>query len=386
MSSPSSTPPLRLSAQDRLLAEQFFAEPDCPPSPSSYRPVSQYSIPRTVSRPGSWADFASDSEPEVELHCLPALRAISDVFPEGPLSGPANHQAQAQVHQSSSESTCVGDTESDFKSPQPSIITLSEESSASGSRSTDFDLYDGSSDDITSTTSEEQSLRRSRRSGFYGTPPTSATLSLSHSTDSGEPSPQSIFPLTPLSHASINSDLLDNPWLLLADELGRDGPPVGGLSLPGGFEPRRLSVVEEVDEEEEQRIERVRRSLSVAVAAAAMRRNKPLPAPPPDSSDPVDDNVGSRAVSYKILQYVELSSDVPFALVSRLHRTLKLLIAPLISLEEARKRFAHPHSLDIACSSRAADAEVSPPMPPPARRRSSLQSLRDRFSQLRVKV
>ncbi|KAA1470505.1 hypothetical protein DENSPDRAFT_702784 [Dentipellis sp. KUC8613] len=384
MSPPSSTPPLRLSAEDRLLAERFFAEPDCPLSPSSDRPISQYSIPRTVSRPGSWADFEFDIDPDVELHCLNALRAISGVFPEGPLQPPADLHAQerTQKRQSLSESTCVGDADSDFKSPKPSIITLSEESSASGSQSTDVELYDGLSDDVASATSEEQSLRRSRRSGFYGTPPTSATPSLSRSTDSGEPSPpidlssysaltRFVFELrneilqesdgSEPRTISIDCNLLDNPWLVLADELGRDGPPVGGLSLPRGFEPHRLSVVPEVEEEEEQRVERVRRSLSIALAAAAaMRRNKPLPALPLPPSDPAESQVPSPSHP-------------------------QVMIAPLISLEEARKRFAHPDSLDIACSSRAADAEVPPP-PPPARRRSSLQSLRDRFSQLRVKT
>ncbi|TFY83752.1 hypothetical protein EWM64_g250 [Hericium alpestre] len=370
------------------------------PSPSSDRPSSACSLPRTVSRPGSWIDFHFEDEPDLGLHRLTSLAreldtsgyvpALSEDEAEGPLKGAAGgptFERPTRLSQSPTNS---------------SIYEMPSRSNAS---------FDESEDDkeIWHAEMKFHSERRSRiqshRSGFYGSPsstPSSATLSLPYVSSSDESANSSTLDLTavsalsrfvidlhrtfpmdidaePFNAEALNADdaLIDDPWLAFEDELlsGLEaectavlrtrvvGRVMGKLAVAEQkeFTPRKLSLVPEEDDDDE---------LSESAGFTGNARpqsalDKPLPRLPSGVFSDAED-----------FEWMGPNKELPCTPSTPRNPHPPVMIAPLITLDEARKRFAHAHSLDLPPSPALSRNFFSESIIPPRRARSLNQKYR----------
>ncbi|TFY58447.1 hypothetical protein EVG20_g8144, partial [Dentipellis fragilis] len=138
---------------------------------------------------------------------------------------------------------------------------------------------------------------------------------------------------------AMDDDVLDNPWLAFEGEMrAASEEEAPGASRPAlvDFVPRKLSNVEELEESIVEKRERVRRSLSLALSAN--RGTRSLSTRPQESYPS-----HQRAASQPSTPH---SPHPP------------VMIAPLISLDEARKKFAHADSLDIPVSPRTVTCQA----------------------------
>ncbi|KAA1470533.1 hypothetical protein DENSPDRAFT_836354 [Dentipellis sp. KUC8613] len=366
---PSSIPPPPL---DLSITEHFSDFSDYSPFSSSRRPISQCSVPRTVSRSGSWADIASDGNPSDYVpQRRPSLFSISDVFPEGPfLADKQDHEQEQGCYALKDDAHVNGVSLHDtvFEA------NVSRSSATPKCRSPDSGP-EYSSDETSSTTSRNSSYR-SRRSGFYGSPASSVTpLSLptqpsacASSIDLSSYSALARFVFDLRNDFALNAedieavmkamddDVLDNPWLAFEDEMrAASEGEAPGASRPAlvDFVPRKLSNVEELEEAIMEKRERVRRSLSVAFAS---KRGAGSPSTRSQESYSSHQRAASQPTTPR-------SPHPP------------VMIAPLISLDEARKKFAHADSLDIPVLPRT----VVRDLPSPSSSSRSLRSVRERL-------